>query len=272
MANITKRKRRGIRMESALAIGGSRLSPVPGPEAFPPDQDPPGELPQPDAWANALKRAPGDTPAPKPTRAASPKRAGGMREASRPPRSTPAHRRVAEGRVTEAPAPVAPERVVPAAAKPAPARSAPARSVSVKPVPAKPPVSGRRVRRQRQVVIAAVAGFLAGLLVYRAFAPHEAPAPERPAPAQRAPAPEWPPAPPFSPVPESSWPTSPGRMGPDSSYRPPAYPGGPSYPTEDYRPWGRTDGRSERPRETPPASSGGYPASTSPYAPYVPAR
>ena len=31
--------------------------------------------------------------------------------------------------------------------------------------------------------LAAVAGFLAGLLVYRAFAPHEAPAPERPAPA-----------------------------------------------------------------------------------------
>ena len=248
-------------MESALAIGGSRLSPVPGPEAFPPDEDPPGELPQADALRPGTpKRPPLVSPAPRPAPAALPKRAGGKKEAPQPPRPSPVRRRVAEGRVTEAPAPAAPQRVAPAPARPAPP----------KPAPAKPSPSARRVRRQRQVVIAAVAGFLAGLLVYRAFAPHEAPAPERPAPAQRAP--EWPPASQFSPAPESSWPPFAGGTAPDSGYRPPAYPPGPSYPAEDYRPWGRTDGRSDRPRETSPASSGGYAPATSPYAPYVPAR
>jgi hypothetical protein len=152
-----------------------------------------------------------------------------------------------------------------------------------------PSFLGEWIRRQRRLLTAAALGFLGGVLIYAMLGPDEPP-PARSAAAplrglDRAAAPGGAAAPA-----EATWPASGGRA--DAGYRPPAYPGAPAYPTapaypggasypaapsypsgpafpvDDYRPWGRTDSRGERPREAPPGTLGGYPSAPSPYVPF----
>jgi hypothetical protein len=341
-----KRKRRGIRMESALAFGGSRLAPdappqPPQPDARPPSAEPETALPRsagpqtPAVVVAEARRSPaGPETAPEPAghepkRAAAPKRpsTGPVKaEQSAAKGSGPEHPPAAPRRSAEPPAATTIKRTVKSAlkpkraarakpaAQPEPARerrhraeapppaeaAAPAQAPIAAPPESGPSVLGEWVRRQRRLLSAAAVGFLGGVVVYAMLGPEEPPAPPSPPRSvERAAGPST------AVSPEAPWLAPGGRPGADTAYRPPAgsgypaapaYPGGqsyppspaysggspypytpaspsgPAYPSEAYRPWGRTDGRDERPREAPPGTLGGYPSAPSPYVPFSPGR
>ncbi len=254
-----KRKRRGIRMESALAMGGSRLSPpaaaatqlpdsqssaqdaaaAPGPSPAVPPVAPRPEAERPPVPTPASERQPTEAAAARPSRPAVAERKPGTATAPKRPPTPTAGRPPAAALKRAVKAMVTPKRKTGVKATPEARpsrdkrrRAEPATSAET-PIPAESPVVastepvplfwGEWVRQQRRLIIAAAVGFLGGLFVYALFGPGE-PAPgDRPAVTTPRRAPDrtvTPPAVPSSP--------SAGRAGLESGYRPPS--SAPSYP------------------------------------------